>query len=82
MYRRLSMALVMGALTLAPFTGTAHAEARHGTPVECAELKTMAPTVDSLPTAAWYYIDPATGDLYIGGTTQDDLVIDCPPFVA
>jgi hypothetical protein len=49
--------------------------------VVCPVLITAAPTVDSLPTAAVLYIDPVTGDTYVGGTTPADLFWDCPPYV-
>ena len=45
----------------------------------CPLLVTLAPTVDPLPTADVVYIEPATGDTYLGGTTPDDKVQDCPP---
>ena len=49
--------------------------------IVCPLLITLAPTVDSLPTAAVLYIDPATGDTFVGGTTEADLFWDCPPYL-
>jgi hypothetical protein len=51
-------------------------------PVLCGQLKGIAGTIDSLPTSGVLYIDPASGDTYIGGTTADDLAWDCPPYVS
>jgi hypothetical protein len=52
-------------------------------PTICGVLKTLAPTVNGLPTNAVLYIDPASGDLYVGGrTSPDDLFWDCPPYVS
>jgi hypothetical protein len=50
-------------------------------PALCGALTTIAPTVNGLPTAAVLYIDPATGDTFVGGTTANDLFWDCPPYV-
>jgi len=50
-------------------------------PLLCSVLITAAPTVDSLPTAGVIYIDPATGDTYVGGTGPSALFWDCPPYV-
>jgi hypothetical protein len=50
-------------------------------PAICLVLTTIAPTVDGLPTSGVLYIDPATGDTYVGGTTPADLFWDCPPYV-
>ena len=49
--------------------------------VTCPLLITLAPIVDSLPTSEVLYIDPATGDLFVGGhVSPDDLFWDCPPY--
>jgi hypothetical protein len=50
-------------------------------PILCGVLKTLAPTVDSLPTSSVLYIDPASGDTYVGGTGPSALFWDCPPYV-
>jgi hypothetical protein len=47
----------------------------------CAQLIGISGTVNSLPTSGVLYIDPATGDTYVGGTTPADLFWDCPPYV-
>ena len=47
----------------------------------CPVLQTLAPTVDGLPTSGLLYIDPASGDTYVGGTAPEDLSWDCPPYV-
>jgi hypothetical protein len=49
-------------------------------PTICPMLVTAAPTVDSGPTAGVIYVDPGTGDTYVGGTTADDVTWDCPPY--
>jgi hypothetical protein len=50
-------------------------------PTLCAQLIAISGTVDSLPTAGVLYIDPATGDTYVGGTGPSALFWDCPPYV-
>jgi hypothetical protein len=72
-----------GALCTLAFVGSKVNEvfAQAVDPVLCPQLVALAPTVDGLPTANVLYIDPATGDTYAGGTTQDDLVYDCPPYI-
>jgi hypothetical protein len=49
-------------------------------PASCAALRAAAPTVDALPGGA-AYVDPVTGDTYVGGTGDDSLAWDCPPYV-
>jgi hypothetical protein len=51
-------------------------------PAVCGVLITAAPTVDLLPTAGVLYIDPDTGDTFVGGRTPADVVFDCPPPLA
>jgi len=50
-------------------------------PLVCNILVSLAGTVDSLPTAGVLYIDPGTGDLYVGGTGWGALFWDCPPYI-
>lgn len=50
-------------------------------PVVCPHLVAVAPAVNDLPTNTVLYVDPATGDTYVGGTTADALFWDCPPYV-
>jgi len=47
----------------------------------CTGLVAASGPVDGLPTAGVLYVDPATGDVYAGGTTRDDMFWDCPPYV-
>jgi hypothetical protein len=49
-------------------------------PAVCAQLVAAAPTVDDVPTADSVYVDPATGDTFVGGRTAADLFWDCPPY--
>lgn len=49
--------------------------------VVCPLLIGAAPTVDGLPTAGVLYVDPVTGDTYLGGTTDASLFWDCPPYL-
>jgi hypothetical protein len=50
-------------------------------PPLCAQLVAAAPAVDDLPSADYVYVDPATGDTYVGGRTTDSIVWDCPPYL-
>jgi hypothetical protein len=45
----------------------------------CPELLSLRSTVDALPTAGLLSIGP-DGDVFVGGTTADDLFWDCPPY--
>ena len=47
----------------------------------CPVLASLAGTVNSLPTSGVLYIDPASGDTWVGGRTPDDLFWDCDPYV-
>jgi len=49
-------------------------------PAVCAQLVAAATAVDALPAAGVLYVDPATGDTYVGGTAPEDLTWDCPPY--
>jgi hypothetical protein len=49
-------------------------------PTLCAALKSISGTVNGLPTSGVLYIDPSTGDTFVGGTTDADLFWDCPPY--
>jgi hypothetical protein len=51
--------------------------------VICPVLISAASTVDGLPTSGVLWIDPVTGDTYVGGDHSDpaNLFWDCPPYV-
>ena len=48
--------------------------------VVCPALIIAAPAVNGLPTAGVLYVDPATGDTLIRGTSPDYRLWDCPPY--
>jgi hypothetical protein len=48
-------------------------------PTLCPVLLSLRPTVNALPTAGLLSIGP-DGDVFLGGTTADDLFWDCPPY--
>ncbi len=53
-----------------------------GDPLVCAVLIAAAPTVNSTVPSSITYIDPATGDWFLLGTsTPDNLFWDCPPYI-
>lgn len=55
-------------------------------PVICAQLVALAPLVDGLGHPELIDIDPATGDLFLGGVLlgdhPSDLFWDCPPYAS
>jgi hypothetical protein len=50
-------------------------------PTDCAVLRALAPTVDGLASSDVLYVDPGTGDTFVGGTSVVDAFYDCPPYV-
>ncbi len=52
-------------------------------PTLCPGIATfVAPTVDGIGHPELVYVDPATGDVFVGGTTSLQRVWDCPPYGA
>jgi hypothetical protein len=49
-------------------------------PTICPVIAANRGVVNSLPTASVLFIG-ADGDIFVGGTTADDLFYDCPPYV-